>query len=162
MPRGKAMLVAKKCKNCSMTNEGGVARIKNGLCYKCRKSLHDASTPNKLRKPPARLKVALIAISTCCLLLATYSIYNNHIVLPYGGGRGKSRLLKFNGLGIAAPALALIMFAVGLLAITASIHYRFSNKKVCESIIGYSLCAGIFLYWISIFFADDINHRWTF
>lgn len=162
MPRGKVMLVAKKCKNCSMTNEGGVARIKSGLCYKCRKSMHDASTLNKLMKAPARLKVVLIAISTCCFLLAAYSIYNNHLVLPYGGGRGKSRLLKFNGLDIVVPALALIMFAVGLLAVAASIHYRFSNEKVCVSIIGYSLCAGLFLYWISIFFADDINYRWTF
>jgi hypothetical protein len=38
-----------------------------------------------LQQASVRLKVLLSVISLCCLLLAGYSIYYNHIVLPYGG-----------------------------------------------------------------------------
>jgi hypothetical protein len=159
MVRGKVKLLAKKCKHCSVTNEVNMARIKGGLCYTCRKSLHDARGVNMLKQASVRLKVLLSVISLCCLLLAGYSIYYNHIVLPYGGGRVRSRLLAFNGLGVAVPALALIMFAVGLLTVVAANLYRYSNEKACERIIRRSLCFGLFLYWISIFFADDIDYR---
>jgi hypothetical protein len=157
MPRGKVMPVAKKCRNCDMTNEVGVARIKSGLCYRCRKSMHDANTLNMLRQAPVRFKVTLIILSTCCLLLAGYALYYSHIVLPYGGGRGKSRLLEFNGFGVTVPVLALILFAAGLLAVVAANYYHYANDKTCESIIRRCLLTGLFLYWISIFFSDKIN-----
>lgn len=159
MARGKVKLIAKKCKNCSATNKINMARIKSGLCYICRKSMHDARGVRMLKQAPVRLKVALSFISLCCLLLAGYSIYYNHIILPYGGGRGRSRLLEFDGFGVAIPALALTMFAVGLLAVVAANLYPHSNEKAYERIIRRSLCAGLFLYWVSIFFADDINYR---
>jgi hypothetical protein len=154
MVRGKVKLIAKKCKHCSVTNEVEMARIKNGLCYACRKSLHDAIRVNMLKQAPVRVKVLLSVISLCCLLLAGYAIYYSHIVLPYGGGRVRSRVLEFNGFGVAVPALALIMFAIGLLAVVVANFDRYSNEKAYERVIRRSLCLGLFLYWVSIFFAD--------
>jgi cytochrome c oxidase assembly factor CtaG len=154
MVRGKVKLIAKKCKHCSVTNEVSTARIKGGLCYTCRKSMHDAVGMNMLKQAPVRLKVLLSVISLCCLLLAGYAIYYSHIVLPYGGGRVRSRVLEFNGFGVAVPALALIMFAIGLLAVVAANFDRYSNEKAYERVIRRSLCLGLFLYWVSIFFAD--------
>lgn len=154
MARAKVKPIAKKCKNCSVTNEVNMARIKVGLCYTCRRSLHDAAGVNMLKQAPVRMKVLLSVISLCCLLLAGYAIYYSHIVLPYGGGRTRSRLLEFNGFGVAVPALALIMFAVGLLAVVAANFDRCSNKKAYGRIIRRSLCLGLFLYWISIFFCQ--------
>lgn len=153
MVRGKVKLIAKKCKYCSVTNEVSMARIKGGLCYTCRKSMHDARGVNLLKQAPVRVKVLLSVISLCCLLLAGYAIYYSHIVLPYGG-RGRSRVLEFNGFGVAVPALALIMFAVGLLAVVVANFDRYSNEKAYERVIRRSLCLGVFLYLISIFFAD--------
>lgn len=154
MASGELKPIAKKCKNCSVTSEVNMARFKRGLCYACRKSMHDAVGINLLKQAPVRVKVLLSVISLCCLMLAGYAIYYSHIVLPYGGGRTRSRVLEFNGFGVAVPALALIMFAVGLLVVVAANFDRCPNEKAYERIIRRSLCFGLFLYWISIFFAD--------
>lgn len=103
-----------------------------------------------------RLTVVLSVISVFFLTLAGYAIYFKYLVLPYGS-RVRSRLLEFDGLGVTSPALSLVLLSVGTLSIIAVNNC--SNGKVYEKIMNVSLCAGLFLYSIIIFFGSEFHYR---
>ena len=152
MARGQIESTSKKCKNCGVIKEIVEAKFNKGICYACRRSLH-AGGHGAQKQHPVRLKIFLGVSSLCCFILVTYAIYHQYIVLPYGGRRARSRLLEFKGPGITVPALALLMFAVGLLAALIVVH-RGSNEKSHERFIRNCLVLGVFFYWISIFFGS--------
>lgn len=152
MARGQVESTSKKCKNCGVIKEVVDAKFNKGICYACRRSLHAGGYDGQ-KQHPVRFKIFLSVSSLCCFMLAAYAIYYKSIVLPYGGRRSRSLLLEFNGLGITVPVLALIMFAVGLLAALVVVH-RGSNEKSHERFIRNCLVSGVFLYWISIFFGS--------
>ena len=148
--------IARKCRNCGAVNETGQRGVKSGHCYECRKSRHELKEIIVSKTHKIRLAVLLSVISLIFLTLAGYSIYFLYIVLPYGS-RGQSRLLEFKGFGVALPALSLILLSVGMLSIIAVNNC--SNGKVYVKIMIISLCAGLFLYSIIIFFGNDFCYR---
>jgi len=156
MARGKVKPIARKCRCCGAINEANSRGIKSGLCYGCRKSRHERAGETVSRAQKLRLTVVLSVISFFFLILAGYAIYFEYLVLPYGG-RGQSRLLEFKGFGVAVPALSLILLSVGTLSIIAVKNC--SNGKVYEKIMNISLCAGLFLYSIIIFFGSEFHYR---
>lgn len=156
MARGKVKPVARKCRCCGAINEENSRGIKGGLCYRCRKSRHERVGAIVSRAQKFRLTVVLSVISVFFLTLAGYAIYFKHIVLPYGS-RVRSSLLEFDGLGVILPALSLILLSVGTLSIIAVNNC--SNGKVYEKVMNISLCAGLFLYSIIIFFGSEFHYR---
>lgn len=137
-----------QCKSCGAVSSN-LLRIKSGRCYACRKRMHGDNIPNEV---PFRLRVVLGIIVVLFMVISARSIYFQHVVLPYSGGRSRSMLLEFTGIGIVVPILALVMYSIGLLALIVDHYDRRPNERAYEKIIKYSLCAGVILYWISIFF----------
>jgi hypothetical protein len=158
MARGKFKSIARKCRCCGALNEAGTRGIKIGVCYGCRKSRHQSKEKTVSRVHKNRLTIVLGFISFMFLAIASYAIWCEYLVLPYGN-RFHSKLLEFKGFGVVVPSLSLILLSVGTLSGAVVNHYRSSCKQLFRDVMKVSLWAGFILYFVSIFFGKELRYR---
>ncbi|MNZ78389.1 hypothetical protein D3C78_969580 [compost metagenome] len=108
--------------------------------------------PNEI---PLKARVIAGTLALVLMVLSAQAIYNQRIVMPYGGRRSRGIVLEFIGIETVVPILAILLAAVGFLAVVID-HYdkRFNEatyKAITNTCIGFSF----FLYIISVF----IGHR---
>jgi hypothetical protein len=142
----------KKCNSCHSPNTTGPFRIKNGNCYSCRKKVHHPIIHDEA--PRWRLTLILNIAALTFISIAAQSLHNQHIVLPYNKNRSRVVWYEFNGMEVITPVLAIILLSVGLLAAAIAHYSKQPYSKTLKRTIIFSLCAGWFLYLISIFFGN--------
>ena len=104
-------LRVKKCKKCGAVDKDGLPLVEDGCCLSCRLKIYEMGRINILREAPLRLKVILCGTSFFFVMLSIYAIYNQYLVLPWGGRR-QALLVEFSGIRALVPVLSLVMFSV--------------------------------------------------
>jgi hypothetical protein len=82
-------LRVKKCKKCGAVDKDGLPLVEDGRCLSCRLKIYEMGRINILREAPLRLKIILGGTFFVFVMLSIYAIYNQYLVLPWGGLQAK-------------------------------------------------------------------------
>ncbi len=142
------------CKNCGSQNRATPLELSsNGNCYSCKKPLTwtvnpDSYVPNEI---PLKKRIKAGACALFLMALSVDAIYSQRLVIPHA-----RRRVEYIGFETIIPILAILLAAIGSLAIVIDHYDRRFNEATYEAIIGRSFLLSFFLYLISVFFGHEM------
>jgi hypothetical protein len=145
------------CKNCGTTNEATSLELSTKACLSCKKPLLWTTNPELYipNKVPLRGRIIFGVISILLIVLSVQAIFTQRIAIPYGGKYSRGVTLEFIGPEIAFPVLAIILAAIGFLAVVVDHYDKRFNEETYKIIANICIGVSLTLYIVSIF----IGHR---